>query len=361
MGAGALAPCSWISPAGSPSLSEERTDLYPIFKIDVALPVSPSASLPSDNAAITCNVTRTDHVTLSARAAGHFGQPLHHLPLGSLKRLLLEYRQRASELALHQSLDSDVALVRRLLLENYLKGVFMIDILQDSVPLLVFLGVLSTSYVDHVALRSYRRQILHLQVLEFYTRPGDLILFNGRAKASVFQRSMTRSEWDHVALVVPAGEGGGLQLLEATGDGVTLTPLTTRLLAYSTSHVRYLALRKLRTPLLSRAVVNDLLERFTAEVEGLSYGLSIRQILHAAGPGGHTRSRSFFCSELVAEAYKALGILSRSREATDFWPGSFSPGHLIDAELSRHGASLSPEILLDCNLLEVAFSTNRTS
>ncbi|POM78259.1 Hypothetical protein PHPALM_4230 [Phytophthora palmivora] len=101
----------------------------------------------------------------------------------------------------------------------------MIDVLQHSVPLLVFLGVLSTPYVEHVAMRSYRRQILHLQVLEFYTRPGDLILFNGRAKASTLQRSMTRAEWDHVAIVVPAHEGGNLQLLEATGDGVTLTPL----------------------------------------------------------------------------------------------------------------------------------------
>ncbi|EGZ27619.1 hypothetical protein PHYSODRAFT_353423 [Phytophthora sojae] len=101
----------------------------------------------------------------------------------------------------------------------------MVDELQDSVPLLVFLGVLSASYVDHVALRRHRRQILHLQVLEYYTRPGDLILFNGRAKVSALQRSLTRAEWDHVGIVVPSREDGQLQLLEATGDGVTLCPL----------------------------------------------------------------------------------------------------------------------------------------
>ncbi|POM80228.1 Hypothetical protein PHPALM_1966 [Phytophthora palmivora] len=251
---------------------------------------------------------------------------------------------------------------RRLQLENYLKGVCMIDVLQHSVPLLVFLGVLSTSYVEHVAMRRYRRQILHLQVLELYTRPGDLILFNGRAKASTLQRSMTRAEWDHVAIVVPAHEGGNLQLLEATGDGVTLTPLTARLLAYSTFHVRYFVLRKLRTPLLSRAVVNDLLERFTAKVEGLSYSLSIRRILYT-GQVNPTRSQAntFFCSELVAAAYKSLGIISHVNAAKDFWPGSFSPGDFVDSELSRHGASLSPEIIIDCKILEVAAATTHKS
>ncbi|KAG6623338.1 ribonuclease H2 subunit A [Phytophthora cinnamomi] len=248
---------------------------------------------------------------------------------------------------------------RQRLLENYLKGVSMVDELQDSVPLLVFLGVLSASYVNHVALRRHRRQILHLQILEYYTQPGDLILFNGRAKVSALQRSLTRAEWDHVAVVVPSRDKGHLQLLEATGDGVTLSPLTSRLLAYSTFHVRYFALRKLRTPLLSRAVVNDLLERFTAEVEGLSYGLSLRRLLHTR-QASLSRDSTFFCSELVAQAYKALGIISSSVEANDFWPGSFSPGDFVDAELGRHGASLSPEVIIDCKLLEVATATKRT-
>ncbi|ETP41783.1 hypothetical protein F442_11202 [Phytophthora nicotianae P10297] len=246
---------------------------------------------------------------------------------------------------------------RRLMLENYLKGMFMVGALQDSVPLLVFLGVLSTTYFDHVALRSYRSQILHLQVLEFYTRPGDLILFNGRAKVSVLQRSITRSEWDHVAIVVPPSEGEYLQLLEATGDGVTLTPLTARLLAYSAFHVRYFVLRKLRTPLLSRAVVNDLLKRFTAEVEGLCYGLSFRKILYTGQVEQRSQNSTYFCSELIAEAYKSLGIISSSSEANNFWPGSFSPGDFVDTELARHGASLSPEIIIDCKLLEVATAT----
>ncbi|KAJ8552516.1 hypothetical protein ON010_g10029 [Phytophthora cinnamomi] len=189
---------------------------------------------------------------------------------------------------------------RQRLLENYLKGVSMVDELQDSVPLLVFLGVLSASYVNHVALRRHRRQILHLQILEYYTQPGDLILFNGRAK-------LTRAEWDHVAVVVPSRDKGHLQLLEATGDGVTLSPLTT----------------------------HDFFADF-----------AIASIFDLPRP--------------VAQAYKALGIISGSVEANDFWPGSFSPGDFVDAELGRHGASLSPEVIIDCKLLEVATATKRT-
>ncbi|KAL3674028.1 hypothetical protein V7S43_001711 [Phytophthora oleae] len=75
MGASASAP---------PSLSEERfkretmdEGFYPAFKIDVET---------------------TDCFVLSVGAAGHLGQPLHHLPLGLLKRILLELR-------LHQPLE----------------------------------------------------------------------------------------------------------------------------------------------------------------------------------------------------------------------------------------------------------------
>ncbi|KAF1791464.1 WD40/YVTN repeat-like-containing domain [Phytophthora cactorum] len=174
--------------------------------------------------------------------------------------------------------------------QNYLKECLWLMFCR-LVPLLVFLGVLSTTYFDHVALRSYRKPNSHLQVLEFYTRPGDLILFNGEPEFSC-------------------------------------SPTTARLLAYSAFHVRYFALRKLRTPLLSRAIVNDLLGRFTAE---------------------------------VAEAYQSLGIISRFSEANNFWPGSFSPGDFVDTELSRHGASLSPEIIIDCKLLEVATATKLAS
>jgi hypothetical protein len=100
---------------------------------------------------------------------------------------------------------------------------------------------------------------------------------------------MTGSEWDHVGIVVPGANPTGLHLLEATGEGVSAFPLvstllvllfcdcshhlcafvllqTSRLMAYSAFHIKYVALRKLRTPLLTATARWELLHRFAAEV-----------------------------------------------------------------------------------------------
>ena len=34
--------------------------------------------------------------------------------------------------------------------------------------------------------------------------------------------------------------------------------------------------------------------------------------------------KSFFCSELVASAYKRIGILDPDKAASSYWPGDFS-------------------------------------
>ena len=35
-------------------------------------------------------------------------------------------------------------------------------------------------------------------------------------------------------------------------------------------------------------------------------------------------NKSFFCSELVATAYKRLGLLEKEKAASQYWPGEFS-------------------------------------
>ncbi len=37
-----------------------------------------------------------------------------------------------------------------------------------------------------------------------------------------------------------------------------------------------------------------------------------------------TDDKSYFCSELVASAYKCLGILPKGMAASQYWPGNFS-------------------------------------
>ncbi len=57
----------------------------------------------------------------------------------------------------------------------------------------------------------------------------------------------------------------------------------------------------------------------------------------------HEQLKTFFCSQLVAACYIALGILPSDVSSNRYWPGSFSSGknlRLIDS-------SLDQEILLD--------------
>ena len=46
--------------------------------------------------------------------------------------------------------------------------------------------------------------------------------------------------------------------------------------------------------------------------------------------------REYFCSELVAKAYKVLGILEdKEKSCTQYFPGCFSPGGAIDQALKE--------------------------
>ena len=55
-------------------------------------------------------------------------------------------------------------------------------------------------------------------------------------------------------------------------------------------------------------------------------------------------SREFFCSELIAKAYKRCGILKSEIASCQFLPGDFSSKS--DKLTLEHGANLEEEILL---------------
>jgi hypothetical protein len=86
------------------------------------------------------------------------------------------------------------------------------------------------------------RNTIHLSKLKTDCRWGDLILFKCSNRLSALQRSVTGAEWDHVGIVVRGSSvsGSGLDLLEATGEGVTSYPLFSRLRAYHDTKVKYI-------------------------------------------------------------------------------------------------------------------------
>lgn len=84
------------------------------------------------------------------------------------------------------------------------------------------------------------------------------------------------------------------------------------------------------------------LEEFIQEVRGKKFKLSASKLL-----GKHRESASeegYFCSELLATAFKRCGLLAQDMAASRYWPGHFSTEKKI--ELVGE-ARLGEELLID--------------
>ncbi len=94
----------------------------------------------------------------------------------------------------------------------------------------------------------------------------------------------------------------------------------------------------------------DKLEIFLKESIGNKYGISSSKILFTKRESIKPKKgayidedRTFFCSELVAKAYKVLEIMGDDKPSSAFYPGSFSAKG--DVKLLPH-ASLGPEHII---------------
>jgi hypothetical protein len=85
------------------------------------------------------------------------------------------------------------------------------------------------------------------------------------------------------------------------------------------------------------------LEAFMIEVESKKYGITAMKVLkrEASAPG---QEESYFCSELVAAAYRRLGLLPAEMSSAQFWPRDFSSTRQLPLQ---GGASLGDELLID--------------
>ena len=69
------------------------------------------------------------------------------------------------------------------------------------------------------------------------------------------------------------------------------------------------------------------LEQFIKTVIGKKYKLNATKILrkkYDKDSENINDDKSYFCSELVASAYKCLGLLPKDISASQYWPGNFS-------------------------------------
>lgn len=173
-------------------------------------------------------------------------------------------------------------------------------------------------------------------------KSGDILLFKSKAIAAKLQRGITLSSFDHVALLLKY-ENNMVGVLESTSQFGVKTVFWSDFIDYNW-HLDYkmLVYRKLEYDRPSN--FTSQLQSFINKVEGKKYSLNPSKIFKNKTPG---EENNFFCSELVASAYRYLGLLPKSIKSSTYLPGHFSSKNKLDLE----NASLGQEFVIDFQLI----------
>ena len=184
---------------------------------------------------------------------------------------------------------------------------------------------------------------------------GDIVLCSGKGTVSTLIKAFTGSQWSHVAMVlrlatefdfVLCWESTTLGKLRDVYDGqpkkgVQLVPLSERIATYEGK----IAIRRLTGVELGQTAIQSLNE-LRKELRGKPYETDRIELLKSAyeGFGGLNEEdlSSVFCSELVAEAYQRLGLVSDRKPSNEYIPADFSQSK----ELSLLKGQLGEEVLV---------------
>ncbi|GAM65520.1 hypothetical protein JCM19232_5020 [Vibrio ishigakensis] len=188
-------------------------------------------------------------------------------------------------------------------------------------------------------------------------KTGDVVLFSGKGAISHGIKLFTFSKWSHVGMVLklPDTDTDTVFLWESTTlsnladaidgktkKGVQLVLLSDRIRTYDgetcvrhlqgfqVDNAKYEKLMALRKTLRNKPYEKDQIELIKSAYDG---------------PWGHNEEdlSSLFCSELVAEAYQCLGLISNKVSSNEFTPKNFAEGDGLKLGL---GATLSKEVVL---------------
>lgn len=182
-------------------------------------------------------------------------------------------------------------------------------------------------------------------------KTGDIILFSGKGGISHGIKFFTLSKWSHVGMVYkiedPLDAKGSVFCWESTmladlndADtgrltmGVQRIELSERLERCFASGYE-ISIRPLSNPLTDDMVraLND----FRHEVSGRPYEKDKIELLNAAYDGLFGENKedlsSLFCSELVAEAYQRMKLLTEITPSNEYTPKDFSTEKWLNLEL----------------------------
>jgi len=165
-------------------------------------------------------------------------------------------------------------------------------------------------------------------------KTGDIVLFSGKGNISTGIKYATRSRWSHVGMVLVLPEYDFTCLWESTTlsdirdvsgvlrRGVQLVPLSDRIQQYRGE----IAFRKLLVNVPDDSILKLMILR--KELRDRPYEKNKLELIRAAydGPFGANAEdlSSLFCSELVAEAYQALGLIDEREPSNEYTPADFA-------------------------------------
>jgi len=180
------------------------------------------------------------------------------------------------------------------------------------------------------------------------SKTGDILLFKGKSWFSRFQRIWTGGEYDHVALLFKFNDK--LVLFESTGQiGVDLLDWSAFMNNKWHSLYSKLVYRKLYYHLSNDEI--EQLEDFAQKVRGKKYKMNPvkiwRKNSNRDAAEDIKETKSYFWSELVASAFKRIGLLPPELSATQYWPNNFSVNSSLDLQKDAY---LGDEYLIDFSL-----------
>lgn len=167
-------------------------------------------------------------------------------------------------------------------------------------------------------------------------KTGDIVLFSGKGGISTGIKWVTRSKFSHIGMVLKLEEYDYLTLWESTTlsnikdittntnrQGVQLVSLSERIKTYDGE----ISIRKLKNVDFSTKDITSLM-KLRKELKGKKYEQDEIELLKSAYDGIFGKNiedlSSLFCSELVAEAYQRLGLLSNTIPSNEYTPVDFA-------------------------------------
>lgn len=181
----------------------------------------------------------------------------------------------------------------------------------------------------------------------------DILIFKGFELPARCQRIFTRSQYDHVGLLVR--KENGLHVYETTAkDGAKLRPWIQFLYQYWNLLYEKMVYRKLIINLPDQEKVKiDIYAKanqFINETLGKEYRLKgcgicfVESMKDFEKNNEWSKSKGFFCSQLVAAAFYKCGIMPYDYDSRHFLPGAFSQSANIKLNT---GFSLGQEMIID--------------